>query len=222
MCKTEWVLESSRQNHDAGLLAGLHGADGDNGVSAFVADGDAGIVDDAPRHRAIDFNIRHWRRATGAVLGRGSRSLWAASAADVVVDVVYQLQRAAGVLQQRHPIIGAEGTAGHCRRGAAIIARIIVRDNWSGDELARRLSVLSIAFIAALGGGQFIGGLLSQYSHWQMGFVLMGLTGLAILLLMQTLPLEAGRGRGLVRRWPRPIGAFCVGRDFFGRHASVD
>ncbi|QGH61641.1 MFS transporter [Serratia proteamaculans] len=80
--------------------------------------------------------------------------------------------------------------------GAAIIARIIVRDNWSGDELARRLSVLSIAFIAALGGGQFIGGLLSQYSHWQMGFVVMGLTGLAILLLMVTLPLEAGRGAG--------------------------
>ncbi|CAI1922700.1 MFS transporter [Serratia proteamaculans] len=80
--------------------------------------------------------------------------------------------------------------------GAAIIARIIVRDNWSGDELARRLSVLSIAFIAALGGGQFVGGLLSQYSHWQMGFVLMGLTGLAILLLMVTLPLEAGRTLG--------------------------
>ncbi|CAI1163373.1 MFS transporter [Serratia quinivorans] len=80
--------------------------------------------------------------------------------------------------------------------GAAIIARIIVRDNWSGDELARRLSVLSIAFIAALGGGQFIGGLLSQYSHWQMGFVVMGLTGLAILLLMGTLPLAAGRTLG--------------------------
>ncbi|HFZ1934536.1 MFS transporter [Serratia marcescens] len=83
--------------------------------------------------------------------------------------------------------------------GAAIIARIIVRDNWSGDELVRRLSVLSIAFIAALGGGQFVGGLLSQYSHWQMGFVLMGATGLAILALMATLPLEAGRARG-----PRP------------------
>ncbi|HAV2137494.1 TPA: multidrug effflux MFS transporter [Serratia marcescens] len=83
--------------------------------------------------------------------------------------------------------------------GAAIIARIIVRDNWSGDELARRLSVLSIAFITALGGGQFVGGLLSQYSHWQMGFVLMGATGLAILALMATLPLEAGCDRG-----PRP------------------
>lgn len=56
--------------------------------------------------------------------------------------------------------------------------------------------MLSIAFIAALGGGQFIGGLLSQYSHWQMGFVLMGLTGMAILLLMATLPLEAGRTEG--------------------------
>lgn len=83
--------------------------------------------------------------------------------------------------------------------GAAIIARIIVRDNWSGDELARRLSVLSIAFITALGGGQFIGGLLSQYSHWQMGFVLMAATGLTVLALMATLPLETGRARG-----PRP------------------
>lgn len=81
--------------------------------------------------------------------------------------------------------------------GAAIIARIIVRDNWSGDELARRLSVLSIAFITALGGGQFVGGLLSQYSHWQMGFVLMGATGLIILALMATLPLEAGRAGGV-------------------------
>lgn len=81
--------------------------------------------------------------------------------------------------------------------GAAIIARIIVRDHWSGDELARRLSVLSIAFITALGGGQFIGGLLSQYSHWQMGFVLMGATGLIILALMATLPLEAGRAGGV-------------------------
>jgi MFS family permease len=81
--------------------------------------------------------------------------------------------------------------------GAAIIARIIVRDNRSGDELARRLSVLSIAFITALGGGQFIGGLLSQYAHWQMGFVLMGATGLIILALMATLPLEAGRAGGV-------------------------
>ncbi|AXE33067.1 MFS transporter [Chromobacterium phragmitis] len=77
--------------------------------------------------------------------------------------------------------------------GAAIIARIIVRDNWSGDELARRLSVLSIAFITALGGGQFIGGLIGEYSRWQLGFVLMAATGSFAALLSMSLPLQGGR-----------------------------
>ncbi|QUY46787.1 hypothetical protein JK621_15225 [Serratia plymuthica] len=37
MCKTERVLEYSRQNHDAGLPAGFYGTDGDNGVFACFA-----------------------------------------------------------------------------------------------------------------------------------------------------------------------------------------
>ena len=77
--------------------------------------------------------------------------------------------------------------------GAAIIARIVVRDNWRGDELARKLSVLSIAFITALGGGQFIGGVIGKYSHWQVGFGLMAATGIAAALLTIGLPLETGR-----------------------------
>lgn len=77
--------------------------------------------------------------------------------------------------------------------GAAIIARIIVRDNWRGDELARRLSVLSIAFITALGGGQFVGGLIGRYSHWQAGFVLMAVTAALAIGMSYALPLKAGR-----------------------------
>lgn len=76
--------------------------------------------------------------------------------------------------------------------GAAIIARIMVRDNWRGDELARRLSVLSIAFITALGGGQFIGGLIGKYSHWEAGFALMAASGIVAALLTIGLPLQAG------------------------------
>ncbi|WP_230948508.1 MFS transporter [Burkholderia stagnalis] len=76
--------------------------------------------------------------------------------------------------------------------GAAIIARIIVRDNWRGDELARRLSVLSIAFITALGGGQFIGGLIGRFSHWQAGFVLMAVTAALAIGLSYTVTLKAG------------------------------
>lgn len=77
--------------------------------------------------------------------------------------------------------------------GAAIIARIMVRDNWRGDELARKLSVLSIAFITALGVGQFIGGLIGKYSHWEAGFALMAATGIVAALLTIGLPLQAGR-----------------------------
>ncbi|RBH45880.1 MFS transporter, partial [Pseudomonas sp. MWU13-2860] len=84
----------------------------------------------------------------------------------------------------------AQGIAGG---GAAIIARIIVRDHWRGDDLARKLSVLSIAFITALGGGQFIGGLIGKYSHWEAGFALMAATGVAAALLSMGLPLQAGR-----------------------------
>ncbi|MGF1850655.1 MFS transporter [Vibrio satsumensis] len=57
--------------------------------------------------------------------------------------------------------------------GAAIIARIIVRDYWHGDLLTQKLSLLSMAFIAALGIGQFIGSLLTQYSDWRMGFLIL-------------------------------------------------
>ncbi|WAG12584.1 MFS transporter [Aeromonas dhakensis] len=97
--------------------------------------------------------------------------------------------------------------------GAAIIARILVRDHWHGDELARRLSVLSIAFITALGGGQWIGGLISRYAHWQLGFVLMA--GVGVLALQGPNPAAASGGMwaryaSLLRRpgffWPACAG----------------
>ncbi|TCO18099.1 putative MFS family arabinose efflux permease [Kribbella steppae] len=79
--------------------------------------------------------------------------------------------------------------------GAAILARIFVRDLGDGEVLARRLSVLSIAFVVALGGGQFLGGLIGKYSHWQMGFVVLAVVGTIGVLGTLTLPLEPGQGR---------------------------
>ncbi|KUJ67161.1 MFS transporter [Streptomyces albus subsp. albus] len=77
--------------------------------------------------------------------------------------------------------------------GSAIVARIMVRDRWSGDELARRLSVLSIAFISAMGGGQFLGGLIARYSHWRTGFWVLAAIGAGAALLALTVPFEPGR-----------------------------
>ncbi len=90
--------------------------------------------------------------------------------------------------------------------GAAIIARILVRDHWHGDEL-RRLSVLSIAFITALGGGQWIGGLISRYAHWQLGFVLMA--GVGVLAAFDEQPTAAG---------PNPA---ATGGGMWARYASL-
>jgi DHA1 family bicyclomycin/chloramphenicol resistance-like MFS transporter len=79
--------------------------------------------------------------------------------------------------------------------GAGIIARIFVRDLGDGDALARRLSVLSIAFVVALGGGQFLGGMIGEYSRWQLGFVVLAVVGTIGAIGTMTLALDPGQGR---------------------------
>lgn len=91
--------------------------------------------------------------------------------------------------------------------GAAILARIFARDLGSGDALAKRLSVLSIAFVTALGGGQFLGGLIGKYFRWQGGFVVLAVVGVICVIGTLTLSLDPGRGReektGMVRIYLR-------------------
>ncbi|GAA3030229.1 hypothetical protein GCM10020000_03600 [Streptomyces olivoverticillatus] len=90
--------------------------------------------------------------------------------------------------------------------GSAIIARILVRDRWSGDELARRLSVLSIAFITAMGGGQFLGGLIGRYSHWETGFVVLAAVGTVAAALTFTVPFASSRAE----RRPSEVLRICL------------
>ncbi|MER2496054.1 MFS transporter [Vibrio neptunius] len=75
--------------------------------------------------------------------------------------------------------------------GAAIIARILVRDNWSGDELTQKLSLLSMAFIAALGIGQFIGSILTEYSDWRFGFILLSAIAVGALVVIMFIPFQS-------------------------------
>ncbi|MEV6913220.1 MFS transporter, partial [Amycolatopsis sp. NPDC051071] len=77
--------------------------------------------------------------------------------------------------------------------GAAIIARVVARDLGDGDALAKRLSVLSIAFVTALGGGQFLGGLIGD---WQGGFAVLTAAGVICVIGTLTLSLDPGRGGG--------------------------
>ncbi|BEV71715.1 MFS transporter [Paludibacterium sp. THUN1379] len=98
------------------------------------------------------------------------------------------------------------GVQGMSAGGAAIIARILVRDFWQGDALARRLSCLSMAFICALGGGQFVGGLIARFGRWPQGFVLMALLALLAFCFGHWLPATHSRGH------PAPMwhGLWCL------------
>ena len=64
--------------------------------------------------------------------------------------------------------------------GAAIIVRMMVKDKFTGSELASRLSLLSMAFVVALGGGQLIGGALASFTSWRTGFGVLGVLGAAL------------------------------------------
>ncbi|MET3134441.1 DHA1 family bicyclomycin/chloramphenicol resistance-like MFS transporter [Oxalobacteraceae bacterium GrIS 1.11] len=79
--------------------------------------------------------------------------------------------------------------------GGSIIGRILVRDGASGPLLARNLSYLSFAFVSALGGGQFLGGLVEQYANWQMEFYLLaGSSAVLMLAVLATRMRVADKG----------------------------
>ncbi|MBY8163110.1 MFS transporter [Vibrio fluvialis] len=94
------------------------------------------------------------------------------------------------VAQSLTQLLLARVIQGAAAGGAAIIARIVIRDYWSGDALAQKLSLLSMAFIAALGLGQFVGSLLTLYSDWRVGFLLLALIALLALLTTSRFPLK--------------------------------
>ncbi|MCG6362289.1 MFS transporter [Vibrio fluvialis] len=94
------------------------------------------------------------------------------------------------VAQSLTQLLLARVIQGAAAGGAAIIARIVIRDYWSGDVLAQKLSLLSMAFIAALGLGQFVGSLLTRYSDWRVGFLLLALIALLALLTTSRFPLK--------------------------------
>jgi DHA1 family bicyclomycin/chloramphenicol resistance-like MFS transporter len=80
---------------------------------------------------------------------------------------------------------GADGGAGF------IAARLLQGVGASGPHLARKLSYLSFAFVSALGGGQFLGGLMQQYASWQAEFFLLAAIGAALAALALLTPIPA-------------------------------
>lgn len=58
--------------------------------------------------------------------------------------------------------------------GISVMARVLIRDSFSGNLLAKALSWLSISFVIALGIGQYLGSLLQVAFGWQAIFQVLG------------------------------------------------
>ncbi|WP_338585178.1 MFS transporter [Pseudomonas sp. MAG733B] len=68
--------------------------------------------------------------------------------------------------------------------GISVMARVLIRDSFSGDLLARALSWLSISFVVALGIGQYLGSIIQVALGWPAIFYWLGGVSLAMAVVV--------------------------------------
>ncbi|WP_433767179.1 multidrug effflux MFS transporter [Pseudomonas putida] len=64
--------------------------------------------------------------------------------------------------------------------GISVMARVLIRDSFRGEFLAKALSWISISFVVALGIGQYLGSIIQVVLGWQAIFCLLG--GVSLLM----------------------------------------
>ncbi|MCD4482939.1 MFS transporter [Chromobacterium vaccinii] len=72
--------------------------------------------------------------------------------------------------------------------GMSVMSRVMIRDHFSGAQLAKSLSWLSISFVVSLGVGQYLGSLLLIALGWQAIFFGLSISTLALLFALARLP----------------------------------
>lgn len=68
--------------------------------------------------------------------------------------------------------------------GISVMARVLIRDSFRGDLLAKALSWISISFVVALGIGQYLGSIIQVTLGWQAIFYLLGITSLLMAMIV--------------------------------------
>ncbi|TPG85192.1 multidrug effflux MFS transporter [Pseudomonas mandelii] len=68
--------------------------------------------------------------------------------------------------------------------GISVMARVLIRDSFRGDLLAKALSWISISFVVALGIGQYLGSIIQVALGWPAIFYLLGGVSLMVGLVV--------------------------------------
>lgn len=68
--------------------------------------------------------------------------------------------------------------------GISVMARVLIRDSFRGDLLAKALSWISISFVVALGIGQYLGSIIQVALGWPAIFYLLGAVSLMMGLVV--------------------------------------
>ncbi|WP_166222784.1 multidrug effflux MFS transporter [Pseudomonas atagonensis] len=86
--------------------------------------------------------------------------------------------------------------------GISVMARVLIRDSFRGDLLAKTLSWISISFVVALGIGQYLGSLIQVALGWQAIFYLLGASCLLMALIVSRLRFPVlGEAPATVSSW---------------------
>ena len=86
--------------------------------------------------------------------------------------------------------------------GVSVMARVLVRDSFSGALLAKGLSWLGMTFVIALGIGQFIGSLLQVAFGWEAIFYGLAMGAIGLMLVLQRVAFPAlGKADSSVAAW---------------------
>ncbi|OTA20522.1 chloramphenicol transporter [Xenorhabdus beddingii] len=74
--------------------------------------------------------------------------------------------------------------------GMTVLSRVLIKDNFSGDQLTKSLAWLSISFVISVGIGQFLGAAVTKFLGWQAIFFSLAIATLVLSLFFSyiTLP----------------------------------
>ena len=110
--------------------------------------------------------------------------------------------------------------------GMSVMARVLVRDNFNGAQLAKGLSWLGMTFVVALGIGQFVGSLLQMAFGWKAIFYTLAIGAVALIGVLQRVvfatqakagsPVRAWRVYNAIARHPPFLHAALAGGLGYG------